>query len=317
MKYIKDMKDGEVIKDVYLCKTKSIGKAKTGKDYFNIMLQDKTGTADLKVWDITSPGIEEFSEGDYILVEADVVTYNNAIQLKARRIVKAKEGEYDPKDFSVTSKRDVNDMEKELDNFIESVKEKHLHELLENVFVKDVDFRKKFVYNTAAKSVHHGFIHGLLEHTVSIAKTVDAICSVNKDLNRDLAIAAALCHDIGKVREYTDFPSPDYTDEGQLLGHIVIGYDILSRKIDDVKEFPEKLKTEFLHIILSHHGKLEYGSPKLPALMEAMAVSFADELDAKLETMREAIEQADLQNKKDKFGFIGFNKFLGTNLRKS
>lgn len=317
MKFIKDFKDGDLIKDIYLCKTKSVAKAKTGKDYFNIIIQDKTGTADLKVWDVNNAGIEEFSDGDYINLEADVVTYNNAIQLKARRITKAKEGEYDPNNYSVSSKRDLASMEKELDDFINSIHTPYLKNLLNKVFVEDKDFRKKFIYNTAAKSVHHGFIHGLLEHTLSVAKTTDAICKVNTDLNRDLAVSAAICHDIGKVYEYTSFPSPDYTDEGHLIGHIIIGYDMLSRKIDEIKDFPQTVKNEFLHIILSHHGKLEYGSPKLPAIMEAMAVSFADDLDAKLETMRECLEQADQQNKKDQFGFIGFNKFINSNLRKT
>lgn len=317
MKFIKDFKDGDIIKDIYLCKTKSIAKAKTGKDYFNVMIQDKTGTADLKVWDVNSAGIEEFVEGDYINLEADVVTYNGAIQLKARRIIKAKEGEYDPINYSVASKRNTQEMENELDEMINSINTPYLKTLLNKVFVEDKEFRKKFTYNTAAKSVHHGFIHGLLEHTLSVAKTTEAICKVHTDLNKDLSVSAALCHDIGKVYEYTDFPSPDYTDEGQLIGHIVIGYEILSRKIEEIKDFPESVRNEFLHIILSHHGKMEFGSPKLPALMEAIAVSFADDLDAKLETMREVLDQAEQQNKKDQFGFIGFNKFINSNLRKT
>ncbi|MDO5564064.1 MAG: HD domain-containing protein [Eubacteriales bacterium] len=315
MNFIKDFHDGMRTHDIYYCRTKMNAKTKAGKDYINASIQDKTGSIDAKIWSPMNPGIEEFSQGEYIYVEGDVQSYNGTLQIIIQRVKKAKDGDYNPDDFISSSKKDLNQMTKELDNLIFSIKTPYLKTLLENVFIKDENFRNEFINHTAAKNIHHNFMHGLLEHTLSVAHLADAISNIHTDLNRDLMVSASLCHDIGKVREYTKFPTPDYTDEGQLLGHIVIGYEILSKKISEIKDFPESSKTEFLHIILSHHGSLEYGSPKRPALMEAMAVAFVDNIDAKLETMREDLEAAEAIHRKDPNGFIGYNKFIESNLR--
>ena len=177
---------------------------------------------------------------------------------------------------------------------------------------------QEFSFHSAAKTVHHSYVGGLLEHTLSVAKLCRFYAEHYQDLNKDILVSAALCHDIGKMKELSEFPRNDYSDEGQLLGHIMIGYTMLSEKIALIPDFPNALRSEFLHCILSHHGELEFGSPKKPATMEALALAFADNTDAKLQTMREFIEQGEKSGKaKEGSGWIGFNKLLESNVRKS
>ena len=178
--------------------------------------------------------------------------------------------------------------------------------------MEDSDFVRRFCFHSAAKSVHHGFVGGLLEHTLSVMKLCDYFAAVYPRLNRDLLLTGALFHDIGKTRELSAFPENDYTDDGQLLGHIIIGTEMVSERIREIPGFPEKLAAELKHCILAHHGELEYGSPKKPALFEAVALSLADNADAKLETMNEIIAGAGDNN-----GWLGYNRLLESNVRKT
>ncbi len=318
MKYIESFRDGLRVSGVYLVKTKNLALTKNGKEYMNVTLQDRTGTVDAKVWEPNSPGINEFDVMDYVHVEGNVTVYNGVNQLSIQRLAVAEEGSYDPKDYLPVSGRPLEEMSQELDRGIASVKNLHLHRLLEMIFVEDKAFRKEFMQHSAAKSVHHGYVGGLMEHTLSVAAVCDYFAHHYPDLNRDLLITAALCHDIGKVRELTAFPRNDYSDEGQLIGHIVMGYEIIMNTARQIPDFPPVLASELGHCILAHHGELEYGSPKKPALMEAMALSFADNVDAKLETMREALGAADRSGKsKENNGWIGFNRLIDSNMRKT
>jgi len=182
---------------------------------------------------------------------------------------------------------------------------------LEAFFVEDEAFIKKFKNTSAAKTVHHGFMGGLLEHSLSVTRLC-AKMSENYDfLNRDLLISCAMLHDVGKVRELSEFPRNDYTDEGNFIGHIVIGYEMVIEKIRHIPDFPEILANEVGHCILSHHGELEYGSPKKPAIAEAIALSMADNMDAKLETLRECLEAKDTND------WLGFNRWLESNIRRT
>ena len=166
--------------------------------------------------------------------------------------------------------------------------------------------------HSAAKTVHHGFVGGLLEHTLSVTKLCDYYASYYPQLNRDLLITAAIFHDIGKIKELSTFPENDYTDAGQLLGHIMIGAEMVGITMRSIKGFPPTLATELKHCILAHHGELEYGSPKKPALLEALALNFADNTDAKMETMIEALNAGG-----ENTGWLGFNRLLDTNIRKT
>ena len=314
MKYIETLRDGMHVKEVYLCKTKTIALTKNGKEYGNVVLQDKTGQLEAKIWDLNNPGIGEFSPMEYVYAEGNITVFNNANQLNILRIRRASEGEYSPEDYLPVSTKNIGEMYQELKKLILSMQNQHLQKLCKAFFVEDQDFAKAFCRHSAAKSVHHGFIGGLLEHTLSVAQICDMSAKHYPFLNRDLLLAGAMLHDIGKVRELSAFPANDYTDEGQLLGHIMIGAQMAEDKIRDIEGFPAKLHSEVLHLILSHHGELEFGSPKKPALMEALVLSFADNMDAKIETMYEALTSKPAQNED---GWVGFNRLLDSNIRKT
>lgn len=312
MRYIETFREGNHISDIYLCKTKQIQLTKTGKEYGNLILQDKTGTIEAKIWDLSSPGVGEFEAMDYVHIEADVTLFQNANQLNVRRIRTAREGEYVEADYLPVSKKEIGKMYEELLGFVRSVKNPWLNRLLSGYFVEDKEFAKAFQFHSAAKTVHHGFVGGLLEHTLSVVKLCDYYAGYYKTLNRDLLLTAAMFHDVGKMQELSRFPENDYTDDGQLLGHIMIGTEMISERIRQIPDFPPRLASELKHCILAHHGELEYGSPKKPALLEALALNFADNTDAKMETMIEALA-AGGTNK----GWLGYNRLLETNIRKT
>lgn len=311
MKYIKDYKDGDRVFDVYFCKFKSSAVTKNGKSYDNVILQDKTGTIDAKIWDPNNAGIAEFDAMDYIEVYGDVTSFNGALQVNVKRVRKCQEGEYDESEYMPVSKFNVEEMYTELLSTISSIKNQYLHTLLESFFVKDEAFVKAFKKSSAAKTVHHGFIGGLLQHTLSVAKLCDYYATAYPILNRDLLLSAAIFHDIGKTKELSAFPENDYTDMGQFLGHIVMGSEMISDKVREIPGFPKMLEMELKHCILAHHGEYEYGSPKKPALIEAVALNHADDTDAKLQTFTEILEAT------KEPGWLGFNRLFDSNLKKT
>ena len=313
MKYIETLREGERVGEIYLCKHKQTAMTKNGKPYESLILQDKTGTLDGKVWDPNSQGIDDFDAMDYIDVVGDVTSFQGALQLNVKRVRKVQEGEYDPKDYLPVSSKDINQMYQELIGFIGGFKNLYLKQLAESFFVKDEQFAKRFKFHSAAKSVHHGFVGGLLEHTLSVTKMCNYFAESYDILNRDLLLAAAMFHDIGKLEELSVFPENDYTDEGQLLGHIMFGAELVGERIRSIQGFPRKLSAELKHCILAHHGELEYGSPKKPALAEAVALSFADNTDAKLQTMKEAFAMVPDGNTE----WLGYNRLFDSNIRKT
>lgn len=311
MRYINTLREGDTIRTIYLCKTKRSAETRNGKPYDNLTLQDKTGTLDGKVWDPNSGGIADYDEMDFIEVFGEVVSYNNALQLNIRQIRKAYEGEYDVGDYMPTSEKNVDSMYSELLSYIKQVENKYLRQLLEYYFVNDEAFIKSFKSHSAAKSVHHGFAGGLLEHTLSIVKMCEYYVNTYSLLSKDLLYTAAIFHDIGKTKELSNFPENDYTDDGQLLGHIIIGVEMISEGVRHIEGFPAKIASELKHCVVSHHGELEFGSPKKPALAEAVALHYADATDAKLQTLTEIFKE------KDGSDWIGYQRLFESNLRKS
>lgn len=309
MKYIQQMHDGEHVAGIYLCKQKTSSVTKTGKPYDNVILQDKTGSIDCKIWDVGSMGIEDFDALDYVDIVGDVSSFNGALQISIKRARVCAEGEYDPGDYLPVSERNIDEMYKELLGLIGDIENHYLKNLLDEFFVRDEEFIKAFKKSSAAKTVHHCFIGGLLEHTVSVAGLCKIYAEKYPLLKKDLLVSAALLHDVGKVREFSAFPENDYTDEGNLLGHIVMGYEMVNEKAAVIDGFPRSLLSELSHCILAHHGKLEYGSPKKPALMEAVALNYADDLDAKMETFKEVL------NSTAETGWLGYNKLFESNIR--
>ena len=312
MKFIETLREGERINDVYLCKYKQSAVTKNGKPYENVILQDKTGTIDAKIWEPNSMGIDDFDMMDYVAVVGDVSSFQGALQVSIKRVRKVREGEYDPANYLPVSEYDIEDMYKQLLGFVNGIKNPYLSRVAKHFFVDETEFVKQFKFSSAAKSVHHGFVGGLLEHTLSVLKLCQFYVKQYPILNEDLLYTAALCHDIGKVYELSAFPLNDYTDDGQLLGHIVMGCELVGEQIRAIDGFPKKLGNELKHCILAHHGELEYGSPKKPALVEAVALNFADNTDAKMETMKEIFKAAGDQN-----DWLGFNRLLESNIRKT
>lgn len=310
MRFIQELREGDMISSIYLCKDKKTLQTKAGKNYYSMQLHDKTGSVDGKVWDLSS-GIEHFESMDYIQVDAQVTSFQGTLQLNIRRVRKASEGEYDPVDYMPCSKRNLDEMQEELISIIHTVKEPHLLKLLEMIFMEDEAFMKAFRMHSAAKTMHHNFAGGLLEHSLSVAKLCEFYAKAYPVINRDLLVTAALCHDIGKMNEISSFPENDYTDEGQLIGHIVTGTIMLDEKIRQIEGFPVKLANELKHCILSHHGELEYGSPKKPALIEAVALAFADNTDAKLEGFIEMLDS----NRDKGDDWFGYSRMFETNVR--
>ena len=311
MRYIGDLREGEMISETYLCKVKQTLKTKAGKNYYSLTLQDKTGTLDAKIWDLNN-GIDHFESMDYIHIDGQITCFQNSLQLNVKRVRKSQEGEYDPSDFMPITNKNIDEMYRTLLGYIQGLSNPHLKKLAESFFKDDIDFAKRFKNHSAAKSVHHGFIGGLLEHTLGVVELSNFLANQYPIIQKDILLVAAMFHDIGKLEELSTFPENDYTDEGQLLGHIMIGTQMLMERIKTIPGFPKNLSNELIHCILAHHGELEYGSPKKPATMEALALSYADNTDAKIQTMKEALQAAD-----EKVDWVGYNRFFDTNIKRT
>ncbi len=311
MRYINTLCDGETIRNIYLCKSKRSAETRNGKPYDNLVLQDKTGTLDGKVWDPNSGGIADYDEMDFIEVYGEVITYNNNLQINIKQIRKAHEEEYVAADYMPTTDKNPESMYAQLLGYIKQIDNEYLRQAVEYYFVKDEAFIKVFKAHSAAKTVHHGFSGGLLEHTLSVVKFCEYMVGAYPILNKDLLYAAAICHDIGKTKELSAFPTNDYTDDGQLLGHIVIGVEMIDDAIRTIPDFPTRLASELKHCIVAHHGELEYGSPKKPALAEAFALNFADCADARMQTLTELFKD------KKSNDWLGYNRLFESNIRKT
>ncbi len=312
MKFIETFHEGDKINDIYLCKYKQSATAKNGKIYENVIFQDKTGTIDAKIWDPNSSGIEEFGVMNYVFISGDVTNFQGNLQLSVKRARVAQANEYVAGDYLPVSEKDIDAMYDELMGIMKQVENPYLQKLIHMYYVDNPSFVEAFKKHSAAKTVHHSFVGGLLEHTLGVVKMCVFYTQQYPYLNKDLLLTAALFHDIGKLKEISNFPENDYTDDGQLLGHIVMGSELVGFGCRHIKDFPKKLMSELQHCILAHHGELEFGSPKKPALAEAMALNYADNTDAKLETMREVLKGAG-----DNTDWLGYNRLFETNLRRS
>ncbi|BCJ92665.1 HD family phosphohydrolase [Anaerocolumna cellulosilytica] len=311
MRYIGELRDGEMVSETYLCKTKQTLKTKAGKNYYSMLLQDKSGTLDAKIWELSS-GIDHFEAMEYIRVDGQVVSFQGSLQLNVKRVRRSQEGEYDPADFVPTTAKNVEQMYSDLLKYIAKFQQPHLKRLAESFFADDKDFALRFKKHSAAKSVHHGFVGGLLEHTLGVVNLCDYYANNYPILNRDLLLCAAMFHDVGKMEELSTFPENDYTDDGQLLGHIYIGAEIIGARIRTIQGFPPQLAAQLKHCILAHHGELEYGSPKKPAIIEALALNFADNTDAKIQTMTELLNSGD-----EKATWLGLSRLFESNIRRT
>ncbi len=311
MRYISDLKIDETIVEHYLCKKKQTLKSRAGKNYLSLLLQDKTGTINAKVWELNNQ-IQSFEENDFIKIDGTVLSYQNELQLTIRKIRRSQEGEYDPIDYIPSTDKDIEELYKKIVNIISSLENVYIKTLLENIYIKNDDLRERFKIHSAAKNMHHSYMGGLLEHSLSICQICDFLSSHYSYVNRDLLLASALLHDVGKMFELSPFPDNDYTDDGQLLGHIVIGTELITKESNKIPDFPHQLQSLLKHSILSHHGEYEFGSPKRPKTIEAFILHCADELDAKIKMYEDAIFSDNTTG-----NWVGYHKMLARNLRKS
>ena len=290
--YIKDIHVGDKISDGFLVAEKNMAVSQKGSPYLNLRLKDRTGEIDGRVWDNAVELGKLFNKGDFVHIRSRAASYRNAIQLSISHVRKIDGSEIDPSDFLPASGFDPDKMFEDLMEFIEKVNTPCLKELLYEFF-KDEDIAARFKKAPAAKGLHHCYIGGLLEHTLSVTRLINMVADHYKEANRDLLIAGGILHDIGKIYELSFDRMIDYTSEGRLIGHIVIGIEMLDARIANIEDFPEQLAMELRHILLSHHGILEYGSPKRPKTLEALIVHYIDDLDAKMNAFQEFMESSD------------------------
>lgn len=277
------------IDSFFAVKTKSLRKGAMG-EYLKIILIDKTDEVEANVWENAVKISKIFEEGDIIKVRGRVYLYNDRLQIKIDKIRQSREGEYNIKDFLPVSSKDSTKLLDRLFYFIDTVKNKYLNELLHLIF-DDKEFLKKFQEAPAAKSWHHSYMGGLLEHTLAVVEICNFAVSLY-DVDSDLLITSAIIHDIGKIREYQFRPFIDFTDEGRLVGHISLGDQMIVNKIDQINNFPPELKMKLRHLILSHHGEYEKTAARLPQIPEAFILYFVDNLDAQTIGVMQKIEKA-------------------------
>lgn len=309
MTFISELKPDQHVKGHYLCKYKQTLKNKNGKAYASIRLQDKTGVIDGKIWAF-HPGIEAFEVDDIIYIEGDVILYQEHLQLNISQVKKAQEGDCPLEDLLPHTPKDITVLEKELFAFIDHIQHPQIKELMEKIFYDEWIY-KHFMKAGAAKNVHHAYLGGLLEHAVNVAKIGGHMASLYEGVNHDLVIAGCLLHDLGKLYELSPFPQNDYTDQGQLLGHLILGLEKLTEVAASIHGFSEEALLILKHIIISHHGEYEYGSPKRPKCIEAMIVHLADNADSKVKMFEEL-----LQTSQEDEVQLGFHKILNRNIRK-
>jgi 3'-5' exoribonuclease len=289
-KCVADIKDRDLVDAVFLVKEKILAMAKNGKPYLTLKLMDKSGEVDAKVWDNADEVGSLFDKNDFLAVRAKASVYLGKMQLILSDLKKVPEEQVDLADFLPETDRDINLMVEELKGLVASLRDPDLHRLLDSFF-GDPELMAQFRVAPAAKGMHHVYLGGLLEHSLAVAKLVDAMTPLYQGLNRDLLIAGALLHDVGKVREMTYMRSFDYSDEGKLIGHITIGVEMLQQRISSLPGFPAELGMLLKHMLLSHHGQYEYGSPKRPKTMEATILNYLDDLDSKINGIRTHIRK--------------------------
>ena len=288
--FVSEIRDRAQVDSVFLVKEKIMAMAKNGKPYMNLRLMDKSGDVDAKVWDNVDILSAGFDKDDFIAVRSKASVYLGKMQLVIAELRKVPEEEVLLADFLPETPRDMGEMEAELADLVASIGDKHLKGLLA-AFFADPSFLRLYRSAPAAKGMHHVYLGGLIEHSLAVGRLVDRIVPLYEGLNRDLLITGALLHDVGKVREMSYVRSFDYTDEGKLLGHITIGVEMVREKIAGMADFPREIAMLLQHMLLSHHGQYEFGSPKLPMTLEATILNYLDDLDSKINGIRTHVEK--------------------------
>ncbi|MFA6033179.1 MAG: HD domain-containing protein, partial [Myxococcota bacterium] len=283
--FVEEIRDNDTIRSVFLVKYKATPLKKNGDPYINLMLVDNTGEVEAKVWDNARELDKVFEKNDFILVDAKAGLYQGKMQLRVDAIRKVDDREITISDFLPVSENDIDLMWSEATVLLGTVKNPGLVRLL-GAILGDEHMVRAIRTAPAAKEIHHSYIGGLLEHSLGMMKMADRICPLYPVADRDLVLVGCFLHDIGKTRELFFERAFDYTDEGRLVGHIVGGVEILDEKFRECGGVPADLSMHLKHIILAHHGQLDFGSPKRPKTVEALVISMLDDLDARLNSWR-------------------------------
>jgi 3'-5' exoribonuclease len=286
--FVSEIKDRDAVAAVFLVKDKILAMAKNGKPYMNLRLMDKSGDIEAKVWDNTELLDKQFDKDDFVKVRGKASVYMNKMQVVIAEIVKVAEHEVVLADFLPESPRDGDEMKRELADTVAALSSPHLKRLMQ-AFLADPLFMGLYCQAPAAKGMHHVYLGGLLEHSLALVKLVKTIVPLYGGINEDLLVVGALLHDVGKIYEMSFERAFDYTDAGKLLGHITIGVELVDEKIRLIDGFPRELALLLKHMLLSHHGQYEYGSPKRPKTIEATILSYLDDLDSKINGIRSHI----------------------------
>jgi 3'-5' exoribonuclease len=310
--FIKDAAahENQVITSYFLVSSKQIKPKKSGEIYLSLTLCDRSGQLDAKMWDNVADAVDAFEQDDFVKVKGLINKYSNRFQLTIHKLRRIDDSEIDYCDYLPKTTKDVDELWHTVGVYVASFQNVQLKLLLE-AFMGDPQIAEAYRQAPAAKSLHHAFIGGLLEHVVSLMKLCDTVAPLYPQINRDLLLTGAFLHDIGKIYELNYQRSFSYTTKGQLLGHMIIELEMLHEKIALVPDFPPELKVLIEHLIISHHGKYEFGSPKLPMFHEALMLHYLDDLDSKMESMRAHFErEPDAE-------WTGYNASLGRTLLNS
>ncbi len=283
--YVSELQPNQVITATFLVQHKDIRQKKTGEPYLSLVLGDRTGDIDAKMWDNVAEVMDTFERDDFLKIRGLLQVYQNRLQLTVHRLQKQPEQDVDVTDYFPASARQPDEMFAELTTIIAGIQNPYLNALLRGL-MEDPDISRRYRMAPAAKSIHHAYLGGLIEHVLSLCSLARLVGGHYRDVDMDLLLTGVILHDIGKIYELSYDRSFSYTNDGQLLGHIIIALRLIDDKARVIPGFPVKLRTLLEHMIISHHGELEFGSPKVPVFPEALLLHHLDNLDSKFETMR-------------------------------
>ena len=304
--FVADITAGQDVASAFLLEDLRLGQTKNGKPFVGLKLRDRTGDMEARVWDRAEEFFQNFASGDVALVQGVADSFQNRVQLKVNQARHLDLAEIDQSHFQPASARNPEDMLEELKALAGTLNNPHLRGLLEDILTDPV-LSVQLMKAPAAKRFHHAYLGGLLEHTLSVARTASAVAPFYPFLDRDLLLSGAVLHDLGKVREFDQGLTGDYTTEGRLLGHLVIGVRMLEEKLAGRPDFPDDLALLLKHLIVSHHGENELGSPKKPKILEGLALHLLDDLDAKMNGIGDYIDR----HLDDKTGWTDYNRLMG------
>ena len=304
--------ENKVIVSSFVVISKQVKPKKTGEPYLALTLGDRCGQIEAKMWDNVEDALDAFEQEDFLKIKGLLNKYKNRFQLTIHKLRKLGDSEVDFGDYLPKTTKDVEELWRTLGGFVSTIQDENLRALVQS-FMADPEIAQAYKNAPAAKSLHHAYIGGLLDHVVSLFRSCDLVCRNYPQINRDLLLTGAFLHDIGKIHELTYNRSFSYTSRGQLLGHMIIELEMLQKKLAALPNFPDEMKTLIEHLIISHHGQYEFGSPKLPMFPEALMLHYLDDLDSKMESMRAHFER----EAENESSWTSYNASLGRTLLNS